>query len=126
MELGLLAGLVEKFLVLDLAEPLGVAKPPFAPGVYALFFEGERVYVGVARGNRGLRNRKRNYIGGDDGHTTHRAFLSLIPDKIQRTAFIKSNVSMAWHVTESSIIAEDLEKKLIAFLKPKWNRIFYL
>jgi excinuclease UvrABC nuclease subunit len=123
IEFSLLRQIVDKWLVFERAQPLSIAKPPFSPGVYALFFEGERVYVGVARGNKGLRNRKRNYVGGGDGHTTHREFLSIIPDKVARTAFIKVNVSMAWHVTETAAVAEELEKMLISFLRPKWNRL---
>lgn len=123
MELSLLRQIVDECLVLERAEPLGVTKPPYSPGVYALFFKGERVYVGVARGKKGLRNRKRNYVGGDDGHTTHREFLATIPDKVARTAHICANVNMAWHVTETATIAEGLEKKLILLLRPKWNRL---
>ena len=120
--LGLLKQVVDEFLVIERAEPLGTAKPHYSPGVYALFFEGERVYIGVARGKNGLRNRKRNYVGGDDGHTTHREFLSIMPDKKERSAFIKTNVSMAWHMTETAEIAEELERELISIIQPKWNR----
>ena len=123
MELSQLKQIADDWLILEFAQLLGVAKPPYSPGVYALFFQGERVYVGLARGKKGLRNRKRNYVGGDDGHTTHREFLATIPDKVVRTAYICTNVSMAWHVTETAVIAEELEKKLISLLRPKWNRL---
>lgn len=125
MDIDQLKQLVDDHLGIARAVPLGVAKLPYSPGVYTLFFGGEPVYIGVARGEKGLRNRKRNYVGGDDGHTTHREFLSIIPDKSERTAFIKANVAMAWHEVKTAKIAEDLGKNLVSLLKPRWNRLIY-
>jgi len=115
--------LIEHQLVLERATSLGIAKPPYSPGVYALFYDEQRVYIGVARGKKGLRNRKRNYVGGDEGHTTHRQFLRKLPSKADRTAYIKSNVSMAWYETECADIAVELEDRLIDELQPPWNRV---
>ncbi|MEZ5778387.1 MAG: hypothetical protein R3E44_08500 [Paracoccaceae bacterium] len=126
MDLSALKQIVDDHLRLELATALGTAKPPYSPGVYALFFERQRVYIGIARGKKGLRNRKRNYVGGDDGHTMHRELLSIIPDKTQRTAFITSNVLMAWYEVETAKIAEELEKELVSIHKPNWNRLIYL
>ncbi|MDF3414106.1 hypothetical protein HKX54_06540 [Sulfitobacter sp. M57] len=110
-------------LTLEKAKLLEVAKPPYSSGVYALFFESQRVYVGVARGKKGLRNRKRNYVGGDERHTTHRQFIQRFPEKSERTAFILKNVSMAWFEIETAQLAEETEVRLISLLKPAWNRI---
>lgn len=109
-------------LSVELAIRLGEAKPPYAPGVYALFHGGERVYIGVARGKKGLRNRKRNYVSGDERHTTHRELEEIYPLKMERTAYIEQNVLMIWYVTETDVEAEELERAFLRSIRPIWNR----
>ena len=102
-----------KALTIDQARPLGLACPPNTAGVYALFYQGVLQYIGQASGNRGLLNRRNNYISGDNSHTTHRVFLGEFPDKPKRRRHIAESVLMAWHCVESGSLAKAIERALI-------------
>lgn len=104
------------------ATALGIADPPNTTGVYGLFHDGLLKYIGHAKGTRGLKNRRNNYVSGDIGHTTHRVFLEQFPEKPARRRYIEDNVSMAWFVLPDANAAQAVERALIWRHAPDWNR----
>lgn len=102
---------------------LGVANPTYEIGVYALYYENKLMYIGEAKGNKGLKDRLLNkHISGDDGHTLHKVFLSEYPNKEERKAFIKSNISARWVYLSCPHTVSALERLLIWSLRPEWNK----
>lgn len=102
---------------------LGQAKPPDTWGVYALSISDQIVYIGEAKGSKGLRDRLLSkHISGDDNHAIQRAFLNTYPDREKRREHIKSNVSARWLVINDAGRVSAVEKALIWVLKPEWNR----
>ncbi|WP_334064338.1 hypothetical protein [Alteromonas genovensis] len=102
---------------------LGEAKPPNEIGVYALYFEDTLMYVGEAKGKKGLQDRLiSKHISGDDNHTLHKAFLARFPDKNRRKAFIKLNIYAKWIVIECPETVSAVERLLIWSLRPAWNK----
>ena len=57
---------------------LGIANPPNVSGVYMLLMDDEVMYVGEAKGAKGLREQQflSKHISGDDTHAIQRAFKS--------------------------------------------------
>ena len=76
---------------------LGVANPPNVFGVYMLLVDDEILYVGEAKGRKGLRDRLLSkHISGDDNHAIQRAFKPDFPDRGLRRDHIKRTVSARW------------------------------
>jgi len=102
---------------------LGEAKPPNEIGVYTLYFEDTLMYVGEAKGKKGLHDRLiSKHISGDDSHTLHKAFLARFPDKNKRKALIKSNIYAKWIVMDCPETVSAFERLLIWSLRPAWNK----
>ncbi|MDZ7618408.1 MAG: hypothetical protein U1E05_15490 [Patescibacteria group bacterium] len=102
---------------------LGVAAPPDSSGVYILLVSDKVVYVGEARGSKGLRDRLLSkHLSGDDNHAIQRAFKATFPDRKERRAHIKEIVSARWLEIEDHNRVSALERLLIWLLDPEWNR----
>ncbi|UPK18885.1 hypothetical protein [Bradyrhizobium sp. 131] len=88
-----------------------------------LLERGEVVYVGEARGAKGLRDRLLNkHISGDDGHAIQRAFLAQFPDRLQRREHIKQHVFVRWLPIDDPARVSTVERLLIWLYSPPWNR----
>jgi len=102
---------------------LGVAAPPNSSGVYILLCEGRAVYVGEARGSKGLKDRLiSKHLFGDDNHAIQRAFKDQFPDRQERRRHIKNFVSAQWLEVKDHNRVSALERLLIWLLDPEWNR----
>lgn len=103
--------------------PVGSAEVPREVGVYVFFHEGELVYVGEALGSGGLADRiKSKHVSGDDNHACQRALREKFPNRRERRAYIKSNVTVRWLVVEDESRASALERLLIWLFQPPWNK----
>jgi len=102
---------------------LGVANPPNVPGVYMLLVDDEIVYVGEAKGAKGLRDRLLSkHISGDDNHAIQRAFKPDFPDRGLRRDHIKGTVSARWLSIADTARVSTVERFLIWLYKPAWNK----
>jgi hypothetical protein len=105
------------------AVALGEAEPPDTLGVYALSVADRIVYIGEAKGSKGLRDRLLSkHISGDDSHAIQRAFLTTHPLRATRREHIKKVVSARWLVIDDPGRVSAVEKVLIWLLKPEWNK----
>lgn len=105
------------------AVPLRVAAPPEQPGVYALIYNQEIVYIGSANGSSGLRDRLLNkHISGDDNHAIQRALKADFPVRLHRREHIKDSISAKWVAIEDSPAVAVVERLLIWLITPPWNR----
>lgn len=102
---------------------LGVAAPPNSPGVYVLLVDDRVVYVGEARGAKGLKDRLLSkHLSGDDNHAIQRAFKDKFPDREERRAHIKKVVFARWLAVNDHNRVSALERLMIWLLDPEWNR----
>jgi len=103
--------------------PLETADPPNTLGVYILRVENEVMYVGEAKGSKGLRDRLLSkHISGDDNHAVQRAFKEDFPDRQLRRAHIKKTVFAQWREIEHPDRVSAVERTLIWMFSPPWNR----
>lgn len=99
------------------------AAPPNGSGVYLLSVNGEIVYVGEAKGSKGLRDRLLSkHLSGDDNHAIQRAFKEAFPDRLARREHIKDTVWAQWLVINDPRRVSAVEKTLIWILNPAWNK----
>ena len=104
--------------------PLGLADPPSCPGVYMLLVNQDVMYVGEAKGRKGLRDRLLNkHISGDDNHAIQRAFLLDFPDRLVRRGHIRSTVHVRWLPMDDLDRVSVVERALIWLYRPPWNRM---
>ncbi len=102
---------------------LGVADPPNVHGVYMLSVDDEIVYVGEAKGAKGLRDRLLSkHISGDDSHSIQRAFKLEFPDRGLRRDHIKRTVSVRWLPIANTARVSTVERFLIWLYEPAWNK----
>ena len=100
---------------------LGLANPPNSHGVYVFMWANEVVYVGEAKGSKGLRDRFNKHISGDDGHALQNAFASEFPDRSERRNHIKK-IHVRWWTIEDPHRISAVERILIWLYRPKYNR----
>lgn len=102
---------------------LGIANPPNVSGVYMLLMDDEVMYVGEAKGAKGLRDRLLGkHISGDDTHAIQRAFKSKYPDRGLRRDHIKRTVSARWLSIADAARVSTVERFLIWLYEPPWNK----
>ena len=101
---------------------IGEAKPPNDHGVYMLLVDGVVMYVGEAKGSKGLRDRiLSKHVSGDDNHAIQRAFREEFPDRGLRRNHIKKAVFARWlNIVEPARISA-VERVLIWLYEPVWN-----
>ena len=103
--------------------PLGLAAPPSRPGVYMLLVGQDIMYVGEAKGRKGLRDRiLSKHLSGDDSHAIQRAFLTDFPDRMVRRNHIRANVLVRWVPIDDLARVSVVERALIWLHRPLWNR----
>ena len=113
---------VEK-LLLAVPVSLGAANPPNSTGVYMLLVDQKTVYIGEAKGSKGLRDRLLSkHLSGDDNHAIQRAFKESFPDRTHRREHIKNHVFVRWISIQDRARVSSLERLLIWLFKPAWNR----
>lgn len=101
---------------------LGLAKPPNVSGVYMLIVNNLIVYVGEAKGSKGLRDRLLSkHISGDDNHAIQRAFKDEFPDRLRRRDHIKEAVTARWLPISDLARVSVVERFLIWMYQPTWN-----
>lgn len=101
---------------------LGQAKPPSTHGVYILTVDGKVMYVGEAKGSKGLKDRLLlKHIYGDDNHAIQRAYKVAFPDRIARREHIKKAVSAQWLEITPEHRVSAVERTLIWMFMPDWN-----
>jgi hypothetical protein len=98
------------------------AQPPNDHGVYMLLVDGVVMYVGEAKGSKGLRDRiLAKHVSGDDNHAIQRAFREEFPDRGLRRDHIKKTVFARWlNIAEPARISA-VERVLIWLYEPVWN-----
>lgn len=102
---------------------LGMANPPNVPGVYMLLVDDEIVYVGEAKGSKGLGDRLLSkHMSGDDNHAIQRAFKPDFPDRGLRRDHIKRTVSARWLSIADTARVSTVERFLIWLYEPAWNK----
>lgn len=102
--------------------PLGSAVPPATTGVYVLSVGTEIMYVGEAKGRKGLKDRLTSkHISGDDSHAIQRAFKIEHPDRVIRREHIKKTVFAQWLEIAPDHRIAAVERVLIWMFKPPWN-----
>lgn len=125
----------------DVAE-LTLAQVPSAPGVYVWWRDNEPIYVGEAKGTRGLRGRIRAHLGTgvDLSRSTLRASVAVEILGVSRatarsrpplltsedTASVNAwlrGCKLSWVMTASASAAHDLESSLRAEWLPRLNRL---
>ena len=81
------------------------------------------MYVGEAKGSKGLRDRLLSkHISGDDSHAIQRAFLGQFPDRTLRRDHIKRTVSARWITIDDDGRVSAVEQFLIWLHDPEWNK----
>jgi len=101
---------------------LGLAKPQNVSGVYMLIVNNLIVYVGEAKGSKGLRDRLLNkHISGDHNHAVQRAFKDEFPDRLRRRDHIKEAVTARWLPISDLARVSVVERFLIWMYQPTWN-----
>lgn len=101
---------------------IGEAQPPEKSGVYAFSVDGDIIYIGEASGSSGLRDRIcRKHVSGDEGHALQKEFRGRFPDRRERRAFIKQEISVQWVEISDSLMVTLVEKLAIACLTPRLN-----
>jgi hypothetical protein len=112
---------IAKFLATE-PELLGRARPPNVHGVYMLLVDGAVMYVGEAKGSKGLRDRLLSkHISGDDNHAIQRAYKLDFPDRSLRREHIKKTVFARWpHIADPARVSA-VEQLLIWLYNPPWN-----
>ncbi len=81
------------------------------------------VYIGEAKGSKGLRGRLLSkHLSGDDNHAIQRAFKEQFPDRFLRREHMKVHVCARWLVVPDPARTSALERLLIWLYKPEWNR----
>lgn len=104
-------------------EALGNAKPPNVHGVYMLLVGGAVMYVGEAKGSKGLRDRLLSkHISGDDDHAIQRAYKLDLPDRALRREHIKKTVFARWLPIADPARVSTVERLLIWLYNPPWNK----
>ncbi|KJC36719.1 hypothetical protein UB31_35650 [Bradyrhizobium sp. LTSP849] len=102
---------------------LGLASPPDVKGVYMLLEGDEVMYVGEAKGKKGLRDRLLSkHLSGDDGHAIQRAYLVKFPDRQLRREHMKKTVHVRWLQIDEPARVSAVERVLIWLYDPPWNR----
>jgi hypothetical protein len=102
--------------------PLGNAAPPATTGVYVLSVGTEIMYVGEAKGRKGLKDRlTAKHISGDDSHAIQRAFKIEYPDRLIRRDQIKKTVFAQWLEITPDHRVSAVERVLIWMFNPPWN-----
>ena len=102
---------------------LGRASPPNVYGVYMLLVGGQIMYVGEAKGRKGLRDRLLGkHISGDDDHAIQRAYKTEFPDRNLRRDHIKKTVFARWLPIADPLRVSAAERLLIWLHDPPWNR----
>ncbi|MHB8473230.1 MAG: GIY-YIG nuclease family protein [Gammaproteobacteria bacterium] len=110
-------------LLTSVPVPLGTANPPNGSGVDMFLVDGEIVYIGEAKGSKGLRDRLLSkHTSGDDNHACQRAFKDLLPDRVIRREYIKTTVFVRWLAIPDSARVSAVERLLIWLYKPAWNQ----
>jgi hypothetical protein len=88
-----------------------------------LLVDNEIVYVGEAKGAKGLRDRLLSkHISGDDNHAIQRAFKPDFPDRGLRRDHIKRTVSARWLPIADPARVSTVERFLIWLYDPPWNK----
>lgn len=101
---------------------LGQAKPPSTHGVYILTVGENVMYVGEAKGSKGLKDRLLSkHISGDDDHAIQRAYKVEFPDRHARREHIKKTVYAQWLEIISDYRVSAVERTLIWMFQPPWN-----
>jgi hypothetical protein len=102
--------------------PLGDAAPPAKTGVYLFSVGTEIMYVGEAKGRKGLKDRiTSKHISGDDSHAIQRALKIEYPDRLIRRDHIKKNVFAQWLDIAPDHRVAAVERVLIWMFNPPWN-----
>ncbi|MFC7706102.1 hypothetical protein ACFQXB_18125 [Plastorhodobacter daqingensis] len=102
--------------------PMGAAKPPSSTGVYILTIGDDVMYVGEAKGKKGLKDRlTAKHISGDDSHAIQRAFKMEFPDRSVRREHIKKTVFARWLEISPDHRVSAVERTLIWMFDPPWN-----
>lgn len=104
-------------------ELLAQANPPNVHGVYMLLVDGTVMYVGEAKGSKGLRDRLLSkHISGDDNHAIQRAYKLDFPDRALRREHIKKTVFARWLPISDPARVSAVERLLIWLYNPRWNK----
>ena len=104
-------------------ELLGQARPPDVFGVYMLLVGDEVMYVGEAKGRKGLRDRLLSkHISGDDSHAIQRAYEEEFPDRGLRREHIRKTVLARWLPISEPAQVSAVERVLIWLYNPPWNQ----
>jgi hypothetical protein len=102
--------------------PVGRAEPPLRSGVYVFSYQGRDIYVGQAKGSKGLRDRiLSKHVSGDEGHALQRFFKDDFPDRDLRRAHIRKAVSVRWVEVPADEVGV-VERALINRFAPECNR----
>lgn len=103
-------------------ELLGLARPPNLHGVYMLLVDEDVMYIGEAKGSKGLRDRLLSkHISGDDNHAIQRAYKLDFPDRSLRREHIKKTVRVRWLPIADPARVSAVEQFLIWLYDPPWN-----
>lgn len=101
---------------------LGKANPPTTTGVYILSMDEKVMYVGEAKGSKGLKDRLLSkHLSGDDNHAVQRAFKEKFPDRKVRREQIKKSVYAQWLEIPDALRVSTVERALIWMFDPPWN-----
>jgi hypothetical protein len=102
--------------------PLGKANPPTATGIYIFSMNDKVMYVGEAKGRKGLKDRLLSkHISGDDSHAIQRAFKEDFPDRRVRRDQIRRSVNAQWLEISDELRVSAVERTLIWMFDPPWN-----
>lgn len=81
------------------------------------------MYVGEAKGSKGLRDRLLSkHISGDDNHAIQRAYKAEFPDRSLRREHIKKTVLARWLPIADPARVSAVEQFLIWLYNPPWNK----
>jgi hypothetical protein len=104
-------------------ELLGLANPPNVPGVYMFLIDDVIMYVGEAKGSKGLRDRLLSkHLSGDESHAIQRAYKLDFPDRSLRRDHIKKTVLARWLPISDPARVSAVEQFLIWLYNPPWNK----